>query len=277
MYKKLITFTDSDENDGWGAKAHEYAEIPKTNRIFNLKKELLYEIVEKYISTDIRNSDIKILDFNCGCGNDFDHFLSKGYQVYGCDGAKGMLNIAGTIHKEFIQNNKLHLYHGQSEQLQDDSFGDNKFDIIFSTTGGFSYVDDKEFVREHKILLELLKPNGKMIVAHLTPFCLSETLYEVLHLRFRKAIQRWKGQLSISVKNKIYNMYLRSYIKVKDLLKNHCKIEKSYPILAVTFPYQTGYNPRPSWIRIQKYLEKKLMNIGIFKYIPDQIAFVISK
>ncbi len=148
--------------------------------------------------------------------------------------------------------------------------------MIFSTTGGFSYVDDTEFVREHKVLLGMLKPGGKMLCAHLTPFCFTESLYEFLHLRFARASKRWKGKLKIRVKEKEYIMYLRSATRIERLLKEVGEIQAKYPVLIMTPPYQTGYGPGSKILNLHRKIENILLRSGWAAKISDQVAFLVN-
>ena len=276
-FQKLTKKLPREREEGWDEKAIEYARLPETNRIFRLKKELLYEVIEKDIFPGIDNRDIHVLDFNCGCGNDFSFFLEKGWHVTGCDGSAGMLNVAFEKFRDRIDNGHLELFHGMAEDMDQDSFEGRKFDLVFSTTGGFSYVDDAEFVREHRILLDMLKPGGKLLTAHLTPFCLAESLYEILHFRFSKARMRWKKTLTIVVKDEEFTMYLRSSGRIGKLLKETGRLEKKYAILTLTPPYQTGYNPGHAIVKLHKAIDRKLLRFGPATKFSDQVAFRLSK
>ncbi len=275
-FQKISGKIHTEIGGGWGEKALEYAQLPEVNRIFRLKKELLYKIIDEDIYPDSQNNQLDVLDFNCGCGNDFPFFLEKGWHVTGCDGAIGMLNVAFDKYQHWIEKGKLDLYLGRSEEMSMKSFEGKKFDLIFSTTGGFSYVDDAEFIREHKVLLNMLKPGGKILAAHLTPFCFAESMYEILHLRFGKARKRWKGKLKVVVKNEEYNMYLRSSGRIKKLLKDTAEIERKYAILTLSPPYQTGYNPGQSIIKMHKAVEQNLLRSGLAAKVSDQVAFLIQ-
>lgn len=277
-YKLLKQAPESTGDSVWDGKAKEYAELPFNNNIFRITKELLYEIIEKHIEPRFaKERPIDVLDFNCGCGNDFPYFLKKGWRVAGCDGSPDMLKQAWGRFADAIHGNQLNLYLGNAENLSKDSFNGQHFDFIFSTTGGFSYVNNTELLREHQVLVNMLKPGGRMLIAHLTPFCPAESLYSLLKGKPRKAFRRWKKTLKVNVNGKFQTMYLRTYRDIKKLMRKQMEIELAFPLLSFTPPYQSGYNPSEKLSKWHKKTEKKLLKFSPGLYTADQVAFVISQ
>lgn len=48
-----------------------------------------------------------------------------------------------------------------------------------------------------------------MITAHLNRFCLSDTLFHLLHARLKQAVGRLRHDLTIQIKGQDYRMFLR--------------------------------------------------------------------
>lgn len=265
-----------EEETGWDARAPEYALLPEKNPVYRLGKELLYKVVEKHMKNLPEKRSLRVLDFNCGCGNDFPFFLENGWQVVGCDGSPGMLNEALKRYPRYIQSGQLKLYLGNSENLNADSLDAQRFDLVFSTTGGFSYVDDRELIREHEVLMNMLKPGGKMILAHLSPHCPADTAFSLLRLHPRQAFRRWKRKLNVPVKGSTKTMYLRSQAQLKRLLRESMNTEAMYGILALTPPYQSGYLPSESMLKIHRSVELKIFSSRMALRMADQVAMVLS-
>ncbi len=121
-FRRISNIIPGEFSGGWDEKASEYARLPETNGIYRLTKELLYRIIDEDIMMDKDNSQVNVLDFNCGCGNDFPFFLEKGWYVTGCDGSSGMLNVAIEKYHNYLESGKINLYLGRSEEMIENSF-----------------------------------------------------------------------------------------------------------------------------------------------------------
>ena len=151
---------------GWDAWAEEYARLPELNSTYRFSKQLLYDVIEGELHGD---NVLDVLDFNCGCGNDFAHFLKAGYRLVGCDGSAGMLSVAARRFDDAVSDGRVALYHGHAEALTVDAFDGRRFDVIISATGGTAYLTDGQLRRLHAMFVALLRPGGCMIITHLVP------------------------------------------------------------------------------------------------------------
>ncbi len=275
MYKLFEPRNNRKISRGWDTYAYEYSQLPHTNITYRLGKEFLYKALERNVLPYLEEKPpkkITVLDFNCGSGNDFEFFLKKGYNVVGCDGSFGMLLMAYRRYKRYIDAGRVVLYLGRSEELSVKDFSDYQFDFIFSTTGGFSYVNDSELVREHLVLSKRLADSGLIFTAHLTPYCGADTLYYLYRGNIKAAFFRWKKKVNIIVKNQPLTMYLRSYLKIHSLLKPFFHILTFIPLLIVMPPFQTGYRASRKNISLNNKLEYYFSKLWFSKFICDQIG-----
>lgn len=263
---------DYDYADGWDMYALEYSGLLVPDTVYYLTKEIAHQIINRFVVAP----QATVLDLNCGNGNDFPFFLERGWKVFGSDGSIGMLNKAYETYQAEIARNQLVLYHGSLETLDDQAF-DMKFDLIYSITGGFSYVDDRMYIQIMEHLSHMLRPTGVIITCHLTPFCLAETIYSLLHLRFRKAFLRMKKQLDIVIKDKTYRMYLRSAQQLKSLHIPSLELQEVLPLMACTPPFQTGFKPGKHSISFFRKLEHLGLRYSFLSSIADQAVLVHRK
>lgn len=272
-YVKFAPIPDYNYESGWDKYAEDYSRLLQPNTIYSLTKEVIHAIVSDYIS----QGPIRVLDLNCGTGNDFPFFLEKGYSIVGCDGSKGMLNKAYERYEAEITNGRIELFHGQMEQLDENSFGDKRFDLIFSVTGGYSYIDDKTFIQVNEVLTHYLKKDGVMITAHLNSFCLADLLYHVTTLRLRTAFLRLKKDLKVNIKGKPFRMFLRNTDQLKRLTPAGLRLTNMLPLLAFTPPYQTGYRVGKRFYLFHKKLELWARKKSILSFMGDQIVTIYRK
>ncbi len=259
---------------GWDKYAEDYSQLLKPGTTYYLTKEIAHQIVSEFLPGD---NGISVLDLNCGTGNDFPYFLKNGWKICGCDGSDGMLNKAYEKYKAEINNGQIELFNGKLENLDEQSFGNRKFDLIYSITGGYSYIDNETFIHVNTTLSHFLKENGVMITAHLNNFCLSDTLYNLFRFRLKSIFLRLDKNLNVNIKGVKFRMYLRNVNELKKLTPPGLKMIRTLPLLVFTPPYQTGYQPTKLLYKIHRKFEMKLLKIPFFGFIADQIVTVYRK
>ena len=256
---------------GWDAWAEDYAQLPRNNPTYRFSKRLFYDVLDSELGL---KKGLAVLDFNCGCGNDFEHLLSAGHRVVGCDGSTGMLAVAARRHPEAIANGVVILYRGQAQELTVDAFEGHRFDAIISATGGMAYLTDDELQRVHAVLSALLKPGGCMIITHIPPRCLIESLYYLLHARPRAALKRWRTRLEISVRSETPTMYFRSRCDLERILNEVAPADRLVPLNVLTPPFQTGYRLPDRLAGMMIKVERRLQQWGIGLGSCDQLAWI---
>jgi SAM-dependent methyltransferase len=261
---------------GWDAWSDDYAVLGEENTGYALGKRLLQEVVDGFVPP-VAERALRVLDFNCGAGDDLARFLARGWRVVGCDGSPGMLRRAAARCAPELAGGRLELFAGQAHELGPTSFGRRAFDLIFSTIGGFAYLDDAGFVDAHRALAEMLAPGGVMVLAHLTPFCLAESVYHLAHLAPRAAVKRWRGLVRIEVRGQPMTMHLRSPRRLRRLLAGTVRIEHLLPLLVWTPPFQTGFRPRGPALAGLARLERATGAFAPLAAIADQAVCVARR
>lgn len=256
---------------GWDAWAEDYARLPRSNAAYRFSKRLLYQVLDS--ETGGRRG-LDVLDFNCGCGNDFGHLLRADHRIVGCDGSVGMLRVAARNYRDALEAGAVSLFHGRAEHLSNESFGSRRFDLILSATGGTAYLDDEQLQELHRAFVSLLKPGGVMVVTHLLPRCLVESLWYLAHARPRGALRRWRKRLSVSIKGEVMTMYLRSVADLRRGLADIAPPDRVVPLNIVTPPFQTGVRLWPGlegpMYRCEHFLQRFRPSLAL----SDQVAWV---
>ena len=155
----------------------------------------------------------KILDLGCGNGRHLIPFTKKGFDCYGIDFSKNMINNS----KESFKKNNLKATFKQGT-LTKIPFKDNNFDYIICLAS-FHHLNKKEQSTSLKEIKRVLKPNGKLFIA----------VWNKWQPRFifksKEQMIPWK------VKDKTYQRYyyLFNIFEFKKLLRKHnFEIKKSY-------------------------------------------------
>ena len=258
---------------GWDAWAEDYAALGQSSPTYALGKELLHALVDE-VAPPSRGRETWVLDFHCGAGDDLARFLARGWRAVGCDGSPGMLHAAAARCGPEARSGRLELWHGRAEELGPSAFEGRRFDLVFSTTGGVAYLDDDLFVHVHRLLAAMLVPGGVMVMAHLTRFCAAESLFHLLHLRPRRAVERWRGRVTVTVRGERMLMRLRSPRHIRRLLAGVVQLERLTPLLWCTPPFQSGFVPGPGALAALRAIERRTARIAALAALADQVVCV---
>lgn len=139
MYQRFQYQPDHTNQQGWDTYADAYAKLLVPDTVYHLTKEVIHRQISDLFPSD---RPIHVLDLNCGVGNDFPFFLTRGWKITACDGSVGMLNKAFEKYRTEIEAGQITLFLGQMETLDAGSFPGLKFDLIYSVTGGYAYIAD---------------------------------------------------------------------------------------------------------------------------------------
>ena len=253
---------------GWDKYALKYASLLEPGTLYYLHKEVMYNYLEQQVLPALAGRQLRVLDVNCGTGNDFPFWLGKGANITGIDGSAGMLNKAAATYREGINDGRVSLYQGRLEELEKDSLGLREFDIIYSITGGFSYIDDSVFSDKIGVLKDMLAPDGVMVTAHLNNFCLPESLAFLFRGKFSRSMVRLKKIISLGNGE---TMYLRGHRSLVRLFKPYFPEVETRPLIAVAPPYQTDLRFSPSLLHQFRRLETACTGHNFGRSWADQI------
>ncbi|RYY86043.1 MAG: class I SAM-dependent methyltransferase [Chitinophagaceae bacterium] len=178
-------FVEQDAAAAFSKQAPLFDGLYGSNPIISYKRGRVRAQVERFLP---RYS--KILELNCGTGEDALYFARAGHKVLATDVSAAMLEelerkangekLPGTIRAK------------QCSYLDLDRLAaEGPFDLIFSNFGGLNCTSQLEAVL--KQCDRLLKPGGFITLVVIPPFCLWESLL-LLKGEWRTATRRWFGR-----------------------------------------------------------------------------------
>lgn len=200
-----------------------------------------------------QNNKLKVLELNCGTGEDALWFAKHGHTVLATDVSEKMLAITQIkiedASMEFqVQTLKLDI-------TQIENFDDKmKFDLIFSNFGGINCVSKEILIKVPVHLKNLLNRDGRLILVVMPSFCLWETVYFLTKLKFRNAFRRLSKSGTITHLNGAeLRTYYYSPIKLQRIFNNFFKTVTMKPV---------GFFIPPSYL--EKYFNK---NHKVFNWL----------
>lgn len=132
---------------------------------------------------------LRILELNCGTGEDALFFAKAGHQVIATDISKKMVDICHFKIKKAELEQQVTVQQLDMKELSSMVFPE-KFDLIFSNFGGLNCLAPEELKQVMTASKKHLKTDGKFIAVIMPDFCLMESLYFFLKLEFKKIFRR---------------------------------------------------------------------------------------
>lgn len=139
----------------------------------------------------------RVLELNCGTGEDAVHLAARGVRVLATDTSAVMLDIARAKVADAGLDAAIELRRIEIERL-DDLAPVGPFDGVFSNFGGLNCVAD--LPRAARSLAPLLKPGGRAVLCLMGPFVPWEWAWFLARGQARKALRRlgpsgaeWRG------------------------------------------------------------------------------------
>lgn len=162
-----------------------YSEIGKAQR----------SRVHHFLSAKILSEKaLQILEINCGTGEDALFFANKGHAVIATDISENMINLA----TKKDRTKSVQFFQQDINALSSLSFS-NKFDLLFSNFGGLNCLSASEISSFLSNSIELLKPNGKLVLVVMPKDCIWERFYFLVKGRIREARRRRRNKEATSV------------------------------------------------------------------------------
>jgi ubiquinone/menaquinone biosynthesis C-methylase UbiE len=148
------------------------------------------EIVWTYLNKIFRGMEgLKILELNCGTGEDALWFAKNGHTVLATDISEKMLEVTEKKATENNLNDKIKT--NKIDLTKIGEFVSNEtFDLVFSNFGGINCMPFKDLYKLPVFLSKLIKPSGRLIMVIMPTFCIWEMFYFTFKFSLKKAFRR---------------------------------------------------------------------------------------
>ncbi len=225
------------------------------------------DMVWKYVNNYLQDrQNLRVLELNCGTGEDACRFAKKGYEVMATDISEGMLTVA----RKKCFEGKISFRQLDLNQIDEFSHAD-QFDLIFSNFGGLNCVDSKILQRIHQKVSSMLMADGSFIAIIMPRFCLWESAYFCLKRKWKDAFRRQKPYAIANVADEKVKTFYYSPSKFEKLGQGFLKRELLKPIgLFIPPSYlENFFRKRPVILSWLFKLDKLLARFSWQAYISD--------
>jgi 2-polyprenyl-3-methyl-5-hydroxy-6-metoxy-1,4-benzoquinol methylase len=168
------------------ALAATYDELFTHSLIGQAQRDMVWKHIDQlWMSGD------RVLELNCGTGEDALHLASKGINVTACDASAAMIAIARE-RMEIEARSACVEFHTISNEHLDQVSVERQFDGVLSNFSGLNCVHDLDMVARQ--LAALVRREATLALCLSTRFCAWEFLWYALRGDVKKGVRRWKGQ-----------------------------------------------------------------------------------
>ena len=157
----------------------------------------------------------RILELNCGTGEDARFLAKRGRSVLACDASAAMIEVAKRHVRNEDRSANLEYFQLSNEELASLSVR-KPFDGAFSNFSGLNCLADlRPFARD---LANLVRPGGRVLLCLWSRVCVAEVIWFLLQGQLQKSFRRLRansvaklGDLAISVTYHTFHDVRRSF------------------------------------------------------------------
>jgi ubiquinone/menaquinone biosynthesis C-methylase UbiE len=160
---------------------------------------------------------LRILEINCGTGDDALWLASLGHYVVATDQSARMIQEAEQKSAQINHPIKPTFIRAGFDQLST-TLGTERFDLVFSNFAGLNCVAPHELTAFTNTLQELLTDKGHLAAVIFGKYCWWETCYYLFKADARNAFRRWKhkavvAQLTNEVSQPVFYYSVSAFVK----------------------------------------------------------------
>ena len=138
----------------------------------------------------------KILELNCGTGEDARFLGTRGRSIVACDGSAEMIKMANVRAQQEAKCADVMFKHLANEELRSLSRR-QLFDGAYSNFSGLNCVSDLQPVARE--LASLIRSGGRVLICLWSRVCVGELIWYLLHGETSKAVRRFSGKAQAQV------------------------------------------------------------------------------
>jgi len=169
-----------------------YDNIFTNSLVGRAQRDVVWQTADKLFKSGDR-----VLELNCGTGEDAMHLASRGVTVRAYDASPGMVAVARERIKNCEASSDVSVELLAIEDIN--RLRGQVFDGVFSNFSGLNCVENLQAVAGD--LLRLLRPGGIALLCLSSPICAFETVWFVMHGEFGKSVRRWSGKTIAKVES----------------------------------------------------------------------------
>ncbi|TNE56717.1 MAG: class I SAM-dependent methyltransferase [Bacteroidetes bacterium] len=146
-------------------------------------------VVQRYL-TPVLHPGMKVLELNCGTGEDALWLARQGCLVRATDIAPEMVRVTAEKARDASLQHRIEAEVVDIRDLRPDG---RKYDLLFSDFGGLNCLSPEEMRQFGGRISNLLHPGGLFVAVVMGRFCWWESVYFALKGNPAAAVRRWRS------------------------------------------------------------------------------------
>jgi ubiquinone/menaquinone biosynthesis C-methylase UbiE len=233
------------------------------------------DAVWKVLSRTFRANE-KVLELNCGTGEDAIFLAANGVSVLALDASPQMIARA----EQRLQHNALQspiVFRELPTERIGELHPETQFDGALSNFSGLNCIADLEEVVSS--LAILVKQGGRLALCFSTRFCLIEILYYLAVGQWRKAFRRCKGYSKVTLDGMQFTVYYPTLRKIRQSFAPNFRLSFCTGIgVAIPPSYFEGWVRRHAGlVPSLRRMEALLATFPILRSTGDHVLLCFEK
>jgi len=133
----------------------------------------------------------RVLELNCGTGEDATFLAARGRRIVACDGSEEMIKVARARAQQEAVGEDVSFRRLSNEDLRLLPLC-QQFDGAYSNFSGLNCVSDLQPIARD--LASLVRPGGRVLICMWSRVCVGEVVWYLLHSETKKAFRRFSGK-----------------------------------------------------------------------------------
>jgi ubiquinone/menaquinone biosynthesis C-methylase UbiE len=215
--------------------------------------------VWNYLNRNIDSTEHpRVLELNCGTGEDAKWLASKGFRVTATDLSPEMIAVAKEKNKSGVE------FEVSSFAEIGNRFLPGSFDFVFSNFGGLNCASEKELRVLAEDVYRLLKPDGRFIAVVMSDDCAMEKWYFRRKKMYEQAVRRKnKDGASTTIEGETFKTYYYSPAQFASITSNVFRVKAQKAVGWTIPPSYTDpfFQRKPLLLKALTILENTVGNI----------------
>ena len=233
--------------------------------------EFLLPVLESY------QRPLRILEINCGTGEDALELSRLGHSVSATDASEMMISKAQQ--KAALTGKTTVNFQVCSFDHLNSQFAEDRFDLVFSNFGGLNCIGKRDLEKLGQQLSQLLKNDGKLFFVIMGNLCLWEIFYFSIRGKFRTAFRRRRRSVLFQTGEAGIPVFYYSPENLKKIFKpiyTHCSSHPVGLFIPPSYLEKTS-KARKGWLNKLVGLENRIGGLTIFSNLADHFCIIFQK
>jgi ubiquinone/menaquinone biosynthesis C-methylase UbiE len=251
--------------------AEDYDQIFTNSLIGRAQRDAVWKVLTRTFRTNDR-----ILELNCGTGEDAIFLAGNGISVFALDASQQMIARAEQRLQHISPQLPVFFHELQTERIGELRSA-SQFDGAFSNFSGLNCIADLGAVASS--LAGLVKQNGRLVLCFSTRFCLIEVLYYLSVRRWRKALRRCKGYTDVTIDGAQFTVYYPTLRKIRRSFAPDFRLDSCTGI-GVTVPpsyLEAWARKHPRLFLLLRRLEERVATLPVLRSTGDHVLLCFER